>query len=186
MPSRPDPNRGEAVRIVMTDLVLAHGILGLTIRSVASGVGIAPSTLLAQFTHRERLLTWFSVTTGKRRRRQMEWFEGRHGWAGLLPRDGDTLETESTWSAVSELGRTHEVVGEVVHHQHEELCAHVRVMLREGGVHPEPDDVELLVAGIDGLRRAMVRQRDPMPLDQAARLLDRLVVSVVSAVRPSS
>ncbi|GGD09218.1 hypothetical protein [Nocardioides daphniae] len=192
MPSRPDPTRGEAVRVVMTDLVLGHGILGLSIRRVASGVGIAPSTLVAQFTHRKRLVTWFSATASRRRQRQMEWRAARDGWVGLLPRDPESLEAESIWSAVSELGRTDDEVGDVVQGRHEELCDLVRALGRGEGRSLDSDDVELVVAGLDGLRRAMVRQLEPMPLDRASRLLDRLVEGVVEQdrqegyVRPSS
>lgn len=169
----------------MTELVLEGGIQALTLRRIASGIGIAPSTLVTQFTDRARLVHWFCVTMAKRRTWRLDGSAGAGSMERLLPRDREGLDQESVWSAVCELGRTDESVGDIVQGHHAEVRHVVAYVLRvraaqEGDlddvgrvVAPDPDEVALLAALLEGLSAAMVRRLDPMPLAEATRLLHR-------------
>lgn len=199
MPSLPDPRRGDAVLAVMTRIALAEGLSGLSLRAIATQVGIAPSTLVAQFTHRKRLLTWFSAVTGKDRLRQWDRELDRHRLEALLPRDVEALEREAVWSLVAELGRTDEDVSDVVQGQVEGERAAIGYALRllaaereGGGVTPQPvpaadpDEILLVAAVLAGLRAAMVRTLEPMPVDEAKRLLHLAHDALHGVGRPAS
>lgn len=177
MPSLPNPTRPDAVHAVMQRLAAERGLSAFTLRAIAADVGIAPSTLVAQFTHRRRLVTWFGVVSGSRRLARWDRALDRRGLAALLPHDRDDLEAEAAWAAVVEMGRTDEVVGGTVLLREEEertLIAHV---LSEEEPSPvrrwrqDSDEVVALAALLVGLRGAMVRGQDPMPLADALRLL---------------
>lgn len=112
----------------MARLMLTRGVEGLTMRAIAEGTGIAPSTLVAQFTHRRRLLAWFCSRTCRARARHWERRIDRHRLAGLLPWDEEALETERIWSGLREVCRWREDLGEVVRDVDEDerrLVAHV-------------------------------------------------------------
>ena len=142
----------------MARLMLTRGVEGLTMRAIAEGTGIAPSTLVAQFTHRRRLLAWFCSRTCRARARHWGRRIDRHRLAGLLPRDEEALETERIWSGLREVCRWREDLGEVVS----------RAVWR-----PDPEEVTLLIAVLAGLRTAMVRPVEPLALRDAVRVLER-------------
>lgn len=185
MPSTMDPRRGEVVYASMAALMLQHGVEGLTMRPVAEGAGLAPSTLVSNFTDRRRLLAWFCVTTSRRRSRHWDAWAERHRLAGLLPRDGEALEIESIWSGVCELGRRRDDVADVVKGADEAERKWIRRLLAEravdrgenvvwgSGWKPDPEEVTMLVTVLAGLRAAMVRRDDPLALVDAVSLLER-------------
>lgn len=186
MPSPPVHGRGGIVHAVMSDLVLTRGIPGLTMRAIASGTGIAPSTLVHQFSGRRRLLTWFATWTARERLRAWGAQVYRHGLAGMLPRDGEALALESVWAGVAELGRRDDPVSEVVDLHGDEERSFVLRFLADRAVErgepvapgwrpPDADVVPLLACLLAGLREVMVRRRDPMDPEEATRLLERVV-----------
>lgn len=114
MPSVMDPHRGEVVYASMAALMLREGVEGLTMRPIAEGARLAPSTLVANFTHRQRLTSWFCSVTSRRRLQQWDRWTDRHRLGGLLPRDEEALELESIWLGVRELGRWRDDVAGIV------------------------------------------------------------------------
>lgn len=186
MPSRPVHTRGGVVHAAMSDLMLTHGVTGLTMRAIAAGTGIAPSTLVNQFTGRRRLLSWFAAWTARERLHVWDDQVFRHGLGGLLPRSPEALALESVWAGIAELGRRDDPVSEVVHlHVDEERSFVLRFLadraaergepVAPGWRPPDADVVPLLTCLLAGLREVMVRRRDPLDAEEATRLLGRVV-----------
>lgn len=157
MPSLPDPNRGDVVYDSMARLMLTRGVEGLTMRAIAEGTGIAPSTLVAQFTHRRRLLAWFCSRTCRARARH---WEGSTGTVSRVCSRGMRRPWRRRGS-----GR---------------VCARCVAGGRTWGRwsagpvwRPDPEEVTLLTAVLAGLRTAMVRPVEPLALRDAVRVLER-------------
>lgn len=154
-------------------------------RRIAEGTGLAPSTLVANFTHRRRLTAWFCSRTSRRRVQYWQRRDDRHCLTGMLPHDEEGLELESIWLGVLEMARWRDDVAEIVHEVEEDEARWVGNLLarraaeqgedvsRHSGWQPDPDEVTLLAALLTGLRVAMVRRRQPVTFADAVRVLER-------------
>ena len=148
-------------------LIVAGGVQGISLRAIAAELDLSPSTLSAQYTNRERLVR---VTAGGFIRRwaaQISARTVREGALGHLPADESDLSGTRVWLAWCEVARTAPDVGLVVG----TALREERESLAWALGYPPEDDVALLSALIAGLREAICRSLDPLPVGLARHLL---------------
>jgi AcrR family transcriptional regulator len=90
------------------------------------------------------------------------------GLTGLLPATDEDVEDCRVWFAFCDLAKTDPTVATCVADQRQEERAFVRAFLRDKA---DALTVDLLVAGVDGLRLALCSPT-PMPVDRAREILD--------------
>lgn len=171
-----DPYRGNDVHRAMRSLVLEDGLAALSLRAIADRCRIAPSTLVAQFTNRARLVHRFSVGVRFDLQRSLDSAAARQGVPGLLPGTQTSRDDLRLWHGVCELGHDDDAIAAVVAGRRGDEIAAITILLRRerDGELPTTDEVELVLAMLDGLRHAMVRRLAPMSRERAEGLLSRV------------
>ncbi len=149
-------------------VLAAHGIPGLTMRTIARESGISTGSLIHHFESRERILRIAAHRTG---RALVSAAESDSLWIGLdafLPGDEETRRLTRAWLAWCELWRSESWLESTVG----ELRARERDSLAELHERPRSDPaLDLVVAVLDGLRGAVCAPVAAMPVARARALL---------------
>jgi hypothetical protein len=152
------------------DLVAGGGHGALTLRKVASRMGIRQSWLSDRFDNRARML---AIATGVIGERWSAWIgarSGRLGIAAFLPDSDDGVVATRVWLALVELGRVEEQSAWRV----AQVRRDERSLLSRLRGPAEPDQrIDELLALVDGLRAAIADPIHPLRLDRARGLLER-------------
>ncbi len=173
MPRLIDPyTRTDQVTAAINRLIVERGVEGLTMRGIGAAARISPSSLSGHYGSREHMLRVAAHVTGEARLRQIRWRlrvrgEGVSAW---LPSDDDDVHTERAWLGWCELWRTHDwiapTVAEIRQSELADLAQHYEYRLAR-------DDLDAVVALLDGLRVAICRPERPQSRADAHRVLAR-------------
>lgn len=159
-----------AVRGAARRLIAERGLPALSLRAIAGEAGIAPATLVHQFTHKTRL--WgYLVVCAKHDLVHAIWARSRsEGVLAFLPATADDLVDMRVWLAWCELARSDETVAGAITGFREEQRGMLDILtdqsLDEAGL-------DVLVALVDGLSAAVCAREDPLPLERARAALAR-------------
>jgi AcrR family transcriptional regulator len=180
MPRFLDPHgRTDAIVDGACRVILRRGLCGFTLRAIAAESGISASSLVHQFTDRDRLVRTLVALIGRRRVDHI----GRRAWTegglAFLPSEEEEFLDARVWLACCELGRGAADVGAVV--------AAVRLderklmdVLTEGRLGETGLDVVMAV--VDGLTVAMCALEDALSAEGAKAAL----LGVLPPPRPST
>ncbi len=183
---RPDTaDRLEIVTDSAVGLLRAHGAAGLTIRRIAADCEMTIGWLTNRFENKDRLLSLVAMTIGER---WLQWITGRVGEMrilALLPDSEETVPALNVWLTLLNLGREHEGVGAHTASVRTQERVWVATLLRQGPAHhPSPDEVNRMVAVVDGLRDALCSPVDPLGGEDLVNVADarRLLLAQQDAV----
>ena len=160
------PARRDMVTDMAIGLILENGLAAVTVRGVAKKIGIAAPTLLGWYGSAERVRLIVGQTYCGRWVQWVQRREFRDGLAALLPLTADEVGWTRVWQAVLELARLDDDVA---------LCVGDAVACERhlaGGVVAD-EDVDEVLALVDGLREAVTRTLDPMDPVHARQILAR-------------
>ena len=172
MPRLFDPiARSQQVAAAVNHIITARGIPGLTMRGIGEVARISPSSLLGHYRSRWYMLKIAAHVTGSARLEQIRWRIAQgHGLGAWLPDDDEDVLTARAWLGWCELWRTHEwityTVGEIRAHEVDEIARLYDHRLTR-------EELDLVVAMIDGLLVAICRPERPMSRPAAQRVLAR-------------
>ncbi len=161
---RPDSaDRLEIVTDSAIGLLRLHGAAGLTMRRIANDCEMTIGWLTNRFENKDQLLSLVAMTVGQR---WLRWITGRVGEMGilaLLPDSEESVPALHVWLTLLNLGREHEGVGAHTASVRTEERVWVATLVRQGPAHhPSPDEVNSMVAVVDGLRVALCSPDDPL------------------------
>jgi AcrR family transcriptional regulator len=145
-----------------------QGLGGLTVRALADWMGVTPASV-SQRTSRDQLV---ADVVDQFCHRWLQWIDDRefeHGVISLLPTNDEELPGVRVWLALLELGRADERTGRRVAAARAEERT---LLLRLAGGELSADEVDRLVAVVDGLRLAVCAPVEPMPVTRAMELLE--------------
>jgi AcrR family transcriptional regulator len=158
-------------------VLVALGIPGLTLRRIARESGISTGSLLQHFESRERILRIAAHRTG---RALVAAEESDSLWVGVdafLPGDDEMRRWTRAWLAWCELWRSEPWLRDTI----DELRRREREALAQVHEHRLPSqDVDMLVALLDGLRGMVCEPVRPMPLDRARDLFRAEAAAMVA------
>jgi AcrR family transcriptional regulator len=169
------PARSDSVALAVGRLIATAGVPALSLRAVAAASGVSPSGLVAQFGGRDRML---EVSAGILGRARIEAILRRRGEGVLafLPASDDSVVDTRVWLGVCELGRGHVGVGYRVSATRREERQLLGWVLdgapdRVDGEALGDDDLDTLMAVVDGLNAGLCDPDDPLHLSRARGLL---------------
>jgi hypothetical protein len=151
-------------------LVAEAGTGALTLRAVASRMGISQSWLSDRFDNRARML---AIATGVIGERWSTWVSARSRYLGIaafLPDTDEGVVATRVWLGLVELGRVEEQTAwRVAHVRHEERSV-LRHLL---GATESDQRLDELTALTNGLRAAIADPIDPLRPRRARALLEQ-------------
>jgi hypothetical protein len=129
---------------------------------------VSTSSLLHHYDSREHLLRVAASWTGRARRRAIDLAARRRGALAFLPGDAEEVVEARAWLAWLELWRSDDSLTNVLHDARLDERALLAEIL---DYRVERDDLDGLLALIDGLLTAMCAPVQPIRLDRAAEIL---------------
>lgn len=177
MPRLIDTNtRTDELAHVLSGLIAESGLDAPSSRRIAAGIPISIGTLYGHYESRERLLRVLTYRIGLALLGSISDDIPRCGPDALIRSDEDGLLLTRAWLGVVELGRCHEQVALTV----AEIQGRERSLLRTmiDTPAPEPEELELVLALLHGLRTAVSRQTEPVDVETARRLVRRQVAQL--------
>lgn len=182
--------RARLITEVFVDLVSQHGVRGPSVRALAAGVQVAPSTLLHHLGTQRRLRHVVAAVLADRLEMEAERVVAGGDHVGLLPHDAlpGSRERHQAWLGVQAVAlgdddvaavvRRHDLVTLALAHR----LSPVRVAPTpwdrlDGWARDEPlaDHDVLRLALVEGLRQLCTRRVRPVPVAQAVRVLVALL-----------
>ena len=159
-----------AVRGAARRLIAKRGLPGLSLRAIAGEAGIAPATLVHQFTHRTRL--WgYLVACAKRDLVHATWARSHsEGVLAFLPATEEDLVDVRVWLAWCELARSDDTVTGAITDFREEQRGMLDILTEQS---LDETGLDVLVAVVDGLNAAVCAREEPLPLERARAALAR-------------
>ena len=159
-------------------LLAEGGPRAVSLRAIASVSRVSGSSILHHFGTVEHLLRVSAHITGQARLQRMDerWFE--EGVAAHLPHTPDDVVDARMWLAWCELWRSHEGLELTIR---EARYAERALLARRMDFQLARDELDSVVALIDGLTVATCRPVEPMPPERAARLLSRQLTTRLPA-----
>lgn len=146
--------RTDDITDAITRLISSGGLQKVTIRAIASDVGISVGTLAGHLTNRERILRVCGWRFGRRRLDALAAKVIARGLSAFLPDNEHELLVERVWLAWRELGRDDPALaGTVVKLDAEERFLLSRSWDVSGTTLSEPS-LDALMATLQGLRDA--------------------------------
>ena len=163
-------SRAGTLAAAVNELLVTEGIPGLTLRKIAAVSRVSTGSIIHHLGDKNRLLSLSAGLTARALQQDIErrrWFEGV---LAFLPTDDDGVLITRAWLAWLELGRSDDIVeppvSRAVESQRGLLAATLDHRLAR-------DDLDLVVAVIDGLRGAICQPTRPMGPGRACELLTR-------------
>jgi AcrR family transcriptional regulator len=183
-----DHARTDDITDAITRLIAAGGIQRVTMRAIASDVGISVGALAGHLTNRERILRVCGSRFGRRRLDALGTKGRARGLSAFLPEDAEELLVERVWLAWREIGRDDAGIARTVM----KLDAEERFLL-SGNANASRTtlsgpSLDALMATLHGLRDAlcasaeerMSLERAQIALAAAASALARSSATIVS------
>jgi AcrR family transcriptional regulator len=160
------PARRDMVTDMAIGLIIEGGLGAVTVRGVAKKIGIAAPTLLGWYDSADRVRFVVGQTYCVR---WVQWVQRRtfeDGLLALLPNTEDEVAWTRVWQAVLELARLDDDVAACV----DDAVAFERDLVGQDVVQ---EDVEEVLALVDGLRQAVTRTVKPMDPSHARSIFSR-------------
>ena len=165
-------SRADTVIAAIHRLIAGGGLGAVTMRAIAAESGVSASSLVHQFTGRDRLLGIAAGTVGVDRLRDIGLRARSAGLLAFVPTTTDEIVDARVWLAFCELGRSHEDVGLKVAAQRMHERDLIDALTRDQLDEPALDG---LVAIVDGLCAAVCAAQEPLPTERAKQALVRHV-----------
>jgi AcrR family transcriptional regulator len=161
-------SRTGAVVAAINHVLARDGAAALSLRSIARQSGVSTSSLLHHYESREHLLRVAASWTGRARRRAIDRSAPRRGALAFLPADADEVVEARAWLAWLELWRSDDSLTNGL----QDARLDERALLAEIlDYRVGRDDLDGLLALIDGLLTAIRAPVRPMRVDRAAEIL---------------
>ena len=168
MPRLIDIDRRVADLVVgVVRVLVARGIPGLTMRTIARESGISTGSLLHHFDTRERMLGVAVHRIGRTLVSTAEFDSQTMGVEAFLPVDDEMKRLTRAWLACCELWRSEPWLIDIVAN----LRARERRALSALHADADPEDLDVLVLLVDGLRAACCAPAEPMSLERGRDIL---------------
>jgi len=158
------PARRDMVTDMAIGLIHENGLGAVTVRAVAAKIGIAAPTLLGWYGSADRVRFVVGQTYCHR---WVQWVQRRafrDGPLALLPLTPDEVGWTRVWEAILELGRLDDDVASCIDDAFAFECHLVGQAVAD-------EDVDEVVALIEGLRQAVTRKLSPMDAAYAREVL---------------
>lgn len=160
--------RTDAVVAAVNHLLAAGGPGSLSIRSMVRESGVSGSSLLHHYGSRQRIVHLSALRTGRARIRDIDRRIHRDGVTASLPADDDGVVHTRAWLAWLELWRSEEILVTGI----EGVRADERAILAGAlDYRVGRDELEGILALIDGLLVAICAPVRPLPLRRARAIL---------------
>jgi AcrR family transcriptional regulator len=163
-------SRTGAVVAAINHVLARDGAAALSLRSIARESGVSASSLLHHFGSREHLLRVAAARTGRARVRDIDRSSITRGVLAFLPADPDEVVDTRAWLAWLELWRSDESLVNAVGDVRLDERALIAEVL---DYRADKEDLDGLLALIDGLLTAVCAPVRPMPLTRAVGILRR-------------
>lgn len=174
-------DRVDALVEVAIVLVESEGVEALTLRKLASRLGLSPSTLTSHLTNKHRMIDLIAKRIGSAIVRSVEAESVRRGLDAAVP-DDDLVPAVRAWLALSELARADDDMDAGV----ARIRADLRHLLGWIGRVPPGDEVtrDALAALTAGIWEARCSRTEPMTARQARAVLRHVCAALGVRVEP--
>lgn len=173
-------SRTEAVVFAVNDLLASGGPAALSIRAIARVSGVSGSSLLHHDGSRRRIVHLSAMRTGRQRIQEISSRLDDEGAGAFLPADADGIVDARIWLGWTELWRSDDVLLTAI----ERYRSEERSLLAFAFDFRVPrDDLDALVALIDGLLVSVCSPIRPMALLRAREILSAQVSSALERLR---
>ena len=173
-------SRAGALALAVNELLVTDGIPGLTLRRIAAVSRVSPGSMIHHLGGKDRLLSLSAGLTGRALREEIQRRSWEEGVLAFLPNGDEGVLNTRAWLAWIELGRSDPVVEIPVSRARREE----RALLAETlDFRLTRDDLDILVAVIEGLRDAVCAPSRPLPPTRAGELLERHLRGLGISVR---
>src|SRR3954470_21593201 len=163
-------NRTGILVQAVNDILIESGPAGLTIRNIAKVSGVGPSSIYEQMGSREHLLRVAAGRTTKARTASLRVESAIHGMPAFLPREPEEVLDTRAWLAWLELWRVEDFLSRWI----AESRADERALLaRATDYQLVRNELDELLALVDGLRTAICAPVEPMRLETAHGILTK-------------
>ena len=162
-----DSRTGTLVRAI-NDILIESGPAGLTVRHISHVSGVSPSSIYDQMGSREHLIRVAAGWTAEARTTSLRYEAATDGVLAFVPRHGEEVLEARAWLGWLELWRVEDCVGRWI----EDSRARELGLLAQLADHQLlREDLDSLLALIDGLRVAVCAPARPMRTEQARTIL---------------
>lgn len=159
----------------VTDVLVEHGAAGLTLRRIAARSGVNASSLRHHLGDRERVIRLVALHTRRRRISRLEARIPFEGVLAFLPSTDDQVVDARAWWGWLEVGRAEDSIDRAVAPARRDE----RALLAQAVDYTlQRDELDTLLATIDGLALAVSGPSRPMPRARARDLLARQLRSL--------
>jgi DNA-binding transcriptional regulator YbjK len=163
-------SRTGALVMAVNHLLAEGGPRAVSLRAVAAVSRVSASSIIHHLGSMEHLMRVSAHWTGRARSEQQSYRWHDEGLLAHLPRSPDHVVDARVWLAWCELWRSEPgletTLQEARDHERAQLAGRLDFTLAR-------DELDVLVALIDGLTVAVCRPRGPMPTEHARALLRR-------------